>query len=132
MPSIFSKIITGEAPSFKLWENEDFYAFLDINPINPGHTLVIPKLEIDYILDLPEHLYAALWQHCGQLARHIHAAMKCKRVGMAVEGFSVPHAHVHLIPVNGHAELDPNRAVSASTEELEAVQKLICKKIALG
>ena len=129
MPTIFSSIIKGESPAYKLWENEEFLAFLDIMPINPGHTLVIPKLEVDYIFDLPQPLYTTMWQHVRWLAGPIKAAMECKRVGIAVEGFSVAHAHAHLIPVNGNRELSPERAVRATPEQLLEVQRKIVHQI---
>ncbi len=129
MESIFTKIINGKLPAFPLWENEDFIAILDIHPINPGHTLLIPKQQIDYIFDLPDELYNSMWQVAKWLAPFIQQAMQSKRIGIAVEGFGVPHVHVHLVPVNSGNELNPERATSASSEELTIVQNKICQAI---
>jgi histidine triad (HIT) family protein len=129
MPSIFSSIIEGTSPAYRLWEDDEFLAFLDINPVNPGHTLLIPKMEVDYIFEMPETLYDKMWRHVRWLSGPIQAAMNCRKVGIAVEGFSVPHAHVHLIPVNANRELSPERAVRASAAELEEVQQKIARHI---
>jgi histidine triad (HIT) family protein len=129
MASIFSKIIAGEAPAYKLWEDDEFLAFLDINPVNPGHTLLIPKIEIDYLFDLPEPLYQRAWQHVRWLSPKIRSAMQCRKIGVAVEGFSVAHAHIHLIPVNAHGELSPHRSRAASVSELLDTQQRILLEI---
>ena len=127
--TVFTKIINGEAAAYKLWENENFIAILDINPINPGHTLLIPKQQIDYIFDLPDGLYDSMWRIVKWLSPHIQQATECKRIGIAVEGFSVPHVHIHLVPVNSGDELNPERAISATSEQLIDVQKRICRII---
>ena len=127
MASIFTQIVRGELPCYRIWEDPDFLAFLDINPVNPGHTLVIPKIEVEYIFDLPDPLYVVIWQHVRRLAGALQLAAQCKKVGIAVEGFGVPHVHVHLIPVNALGELNPERAVAAEPAELEAVQKQILR-----
>ncbi|MDJ0747599.1 MAG: HIT family protein [Xenococcaceae cyanobacterium MO_167.B27] len=132
MESIFTKIINGKLPAFPLWENEDFIAILDIHPINPGHTLLIPKQQIDYIFDLPDELYNSMWQVAKWLAPFIQQAMQSKRIGIAVEGFGVPHVHIHLVPVNSGNELNPERATSASSEELTIVQDKISQAIKDG
>ena len=106
MASIFSRIIAGEIPSWKVAEDERFYAFLDINPLAEGHTLVIPKKEVDYIFDLDDGTYAGLWQFAGRVARAVREAVPCKRVGVAVLGMEVPHAHIHLVPLQTEADLD--------------------------
>ena len=129
MESIFTKIINGKLPAFPLWENEYFIAILVPDPINPGHTLLIPKQQIDYIFDLPDELYNSMWQVAKWLAPFIQQAMQSKRIGIAVEGFGVPHVHVHLVPVNSGNELNPERATSASSEELTIVQNKICHAI---
>ncbi|MDJ0531933.1 MAG: HIT family protein [Xenococcaceae cyanobacterium MO_207.B15] len=129
MESIFTKIINCKLPAFPLWENEYFIAILVPDPINPGHTLLIPKQQIDYIFDLPDELYNSMWQVAKWLAPFIQQAMQSKRIGIAVEGFGVPHVHVHLVPVNSGNELNPERATSASSEELTIVQNKICQAI---
>ncbi len=130
MPSIFSKIIAGEAPAYKIWEDEEFLAFLDINPVNPGHTLLVPKIEIDYVFDMPEALYDKVWRQARWLAARLKEAMQCNRIGIAVEGFSVPHVHIHLIPVNAHGELSPDRSRPAAAKELTKVHRRIVQEIA--
>ena len=97
--SVFSKIIRGEIPSYKVYEDEHVFAFLDINPINPGHTLVVPKVEIDHLWDLDDATYNNLLTVAKKLARHIKKTLNAPRVGMVVEGFAIPHAHIHLLPV---------------------------------
>ena len=107
MATIFSKIAAGEIPSFKVAESEDFYAFLDINPMAPGHTLVIPrKVEDDYIFNLDQATYEGLWAFARKVAVAIKAAVPCKRVGVAVLGMEVPHAHIHLVPLRSEADMD--------------------------
>jgi len=100
MASIFSRIIAGEIPSYRVAEDEKCFAFLDINPVQPGHTLVIPKHEVDYIFDLDDDEYVALHRFAKRVARAIKRATGCKRVGVAVLGMEVPHAHIHLVPLN--------------------------------
>ena len=100
MSSIFTKIVNGEIPSYKIDEDENYYAFLDINPLAEGHTLVIPKKEIDYIFSLDNDLLSGLIVFAKRIARAIDKVVECERVGIAVIGLEVPHAHVHLIPVN--------------------------------
>ena len=106
MASIFSRIVAGEIPSWKVAEDERYYAFLDINPLAEGHTLVIPKKEVDYIFDLDAEAYAGLWQFAGRVAKAVREAVPCKRVGVAVLGMEVPHAHIHLVPLQSEADLD--------------------------
>ena len=106
MASIFSRIVAGEIPSWKVAEDERYYAFLDINPLAEGHTLVIPKKEVDYIFDLDAETYAGLWQFAGRVAKAVREAVPCKRVGVAVMGMEVPHAHIHLVPLQSEADLD--------------------------
>lgn len=105
--TIFTKIAKGEIPSYKVAENDRFYAFLDINPLAPGHTLVIPKdVEDDYIFHLDEQTYEGLWAFARKVARAIGAAVPCKRVGVAVLGMEVPHTHIHLVPLQSEGDLD--------------------------
>lgn len=106
MASIFSRIAAGEIPSYKVAEDANYYAFLDINPLAEGHTLVIPKKEVDYIFDLDEATYAGLWQFAARVAKAVRAAIPCKRVGVAVLGMEVPHAHIHLVPLQTEGDLD--------------------------
>lgn len=106
MASIFSKIIQGDIPSHKIAENEHCFAFLDINPLAKGHTLVVPKLEVDYIFDLDEDILAEMMRFAKPIARAIEAAIPCARIGVTVIGLEVPHAHMHLIPINGVADMD--------------------------
>lgn len=107
MPTIFTKIASGEIPSYKVAENEDYYAFLDINPLAPGHTLVIPKhVEDDYIFHLDDKTYEGLWAFARKVAAALKAAVPCKRVGVAVLGMEVPHTHIHLVPLQTEGDLD--------------------------
>lgn len=105
MATIFSKIVAGEIPSYKVAEDESFYAFLDINPLVKGHTLVIPKREVDYIFDLEDEELAAMHVFAKSVAKAIEQAVSCKRVGVAVMGLEVPHAHIHLIPINKESDM---------------------------
>jgi histidine triad (HIT) family protein len=98
-PSIFTRIINGEIPAYKIYEDEKVIAILDVHPIYEGHTLVIPKIQIDHIWDLSEDDYSYLWSACNKIAKHIHKVIASPRVGVVVEGFGVPHCHVHLIPI---------------------------------
>lgn len=106
MATIFSRIIAGEIPSYKVAEDDFCYAFLDINPLAGGHTLVVPKLEVDYIFDLPESDYGHLFAFARKVATAQKAAIECKRIGVAVLGMEVPHAHIHLVPLQSEADLD--------------------------
>lgn len=106
MATIFSRIVAGEIPSYKIAENEYFYAFLDISPLKIGHTLVIPKREVDYIFDLDDTELAGLHVFSKQIALAIKQAFPCKRVGVAVIGLEVPHAHVHLVPIDSMKDID--------------------------
>jgi len=107
MATIFTKIAKGEIPSYKVAENEDYYAFLDISPLAEGHTLVIPKnCEDDYIFNLDEKTYEGLWSFARKVAVALKAAVPCKRVGVAVLGMEVPHTHIHLVPLQSEADLD--------------------------
>lgn len=105
MASIFSRIVAGEIPSHKVAENDEFFAFLDINPVAMGHTLVIPKQEIDYIFDIEDPLLGRMMAFAKRVARAQEAVIPCKRVGLAVMGLEVPHAHIHLIPIQKEADM---------------------------
>ena len=126
MSSIFSKIISGEIPSYKIAENEKFFAFLDIMPLAIGHTLVVPKKEIDYIFDLPENLLAEMMVFSKYVAKKIEKSIKCDRIGVSVIGLEVPHAHIHLIPINSIADMDFSKEkLKLSHEEFIKVAALI-------
>lgn len=122
MDCIFCKIIEGTIPSQKVWEDENFFAFLDIRPLQKGHLLIVPKIHVEEIFDLPEDLYTKLFLAGNKLKKPLQQAVHSKKVGFIVEGFGVPHAHLHLIPINNPHELDPNKAHSVNKEELEKVQ----------
>jgi histidine triad (HIT) family protein len=108
MATIFTKIIRGEIPSYKVAEDENYYAFLDINPLKPGHTLVVPKLEIDYIFDLPVDQLAGMMVFSQKVAAAIKSAFPCNRIGIAVLGLEVPHAHIHLVPMDSMQDINFN------------------------
>ncbi|XOV93660.1 MAG: HIT family protein [Bacteroidota bacterium] len=132
MPSIFSRIISGEIPSHKVAENEDYLAFLDINPLVEGHTLVIPKKEVDYIFDLDDDTLSGLSVFAKKVARGIEKVVPCERIGMTVIGLEVPHAHVHLIPINGINDMYfGNQKLAFSQEELAATAEKIRSEIKL-
>lgn len=120
MASIFTKIIQGEIPAHKVAENEHFLAFLDINPNAKGHTLCIPKVEVDRLFDLDKDTYTALMEFSREVALGLKQAIACKRIGMSVIGLEVPHVHVHLIPLNEMSEMTFNHKVNMSQEELAA------------
>lgn len=122
MSSIFSKIVNGTIPAYKVAEDDRFLAFLDINPLTKGHTLVIPKQETDYLFDLEEDLFADLQRFAYKVAKGIKQATACDRVGVCVIGFEVPHAHVHLIPMNEMADMDFRRPkLKLSAEEFTSI-----------
>ena len=128
MASIFSRIVNGEIPSWKVAEDENYYAFLDINPLAKGHTLVIPKMEEDYIFNLPADTYAGLWGFANKVAKALDIAVPSKRVGVAVLGMEVPHAHIHLVPLNSEQDLDFRKEkLSLSKEEFAAIAESISK-----
>ncbi len=122
MATIFTRIAGGEIPSYKVAESEDFYAFLDINPLALGHTLVIPRnVEDDYIFHLDEATYEGLWAFARKVATAIRAAVPCKRVGVAVLGMEVPHTHIHLVPLNTEGDMDFRNKKSFSPEQMAKV-----------
>nr|WP_315219647.1 HIT family protein [uncultured Flavobacterium sp.] len=125
MSSIFTKIVNGEIPSYKIAEDDNFLAFLDVNPNAKGHTLCIPKQEIDKIFDIEDDLYLGLMAFAKKIALALEKTVPCKRVGMAVVGLEVPHAHVHLIPLNEMDEMRFQNKVSLSKEEFEILAKNI-------
>lgn len=117
MATIFSKIIKGEIPCYKVAENDKFFAFMDINPVQKGHTLVIPKKETDYIFDIEDNDLAEMMVFAKQIAVRIKAAIPCTKVGVAVIGLEVPHAHIHLVPMQKEGDLDFSRPKLKLTEE---------------
>ena len=125
MSSIFTKIIKGEIPCYKIVEDADFLAFLDVNPNAKGHTLCIPKQEVDKVFDLEDDLYLGLMQFSKKVAVALKKTIPCNRIGMAVIGLEVPHAHVHLIPLNEMDEMRFKNKVSMTKEEFEALAKQI-------
>ena len=130
MASIFSKIIAGEIPAHKLREDDRFLAFLDVRPIRPGHALVIPKVEIDELFDLPPDLLGDLFVFAQPVAAAIKAQSGAARVGVAVVGVEVPHAHVHLVPLDGPQDIDFRRAQPADPDELAALAEQLRARIA--
>ncbi|MGM0565637.1 MAG: HIT family protein [Bacteroidota bacterium] len=117
MSSIFSKIVSGEIPSYKIAEDDKFLAFLDINPLAKGHTLVIPKKEVDYLFDIEDDLLGEMMVFSKKVARAIDAVIPCERVGMTVIGLEVPHAHIHLIPINSIYDMDFKQPKKKFSEE---------------
>ena len=129
--TIFSKIINGEIPSYKVAENEKFYAFLDINPLQKGHTLIVPKLaepEADYIFDLEDDILSEMLVFAKQVARGIKGAVACKRVGVAVIGLEVPHVHMHLIPISKEGDMSfANQKLTLPSEEMAEMANSIAE-----
>lgn len=129
--TIFSKIINGDIPSYKVAENEKFYAFLDINPLQKGHTLVVPKLaepEADYIFDLEDDILSEMLVFAKQVARGIKGAVECKRVGVAVIGLEVPHVHMHLIPISKEGDMSfANQKLTLPSEEMAEIANSIAE-----
>jgi histidine triad (HIT) family protein len=131
MASIFSKIINGELPAYKVAETDEFLAFLDINPNAKGHTLCIPKEEVNKIFDLDKETYGGLMEFSRKVAIGLEKSVSCKRVGMAVVGLEVPHVHVHLIPLNSMGDMDFSRKKNMSDQEFEELTAKIKANIHL-
>jgi histidine triad (HIT) family protein len=130
MASIFSKIVKGEIPCYKVAETDDFLAFLDIQPVAKGHTLVIPKKEVDYYYDLEDELLAGINLFAKKVAQAIREVVPCNRIGTAVIGLEVPHAHVHLIPINGLHDMSfEKERLSFTSEEFSNLAKAIAEKV---
>ncbi len=130
MPSIFSKIIAGEIPCYKIGENSDFIAFLDVFPLKKGHALVVPKKEVDYIFDLDDETYKGLMSFAKQVSVAIKQAIPCNRVGLSVIGLEVPHAHIHLIPINTVNDMNfSNEKLKFTKDEFEEIAAQIRKYI---
>lgn len=132
MATIFTKIAKGEIPSYKVAENEDYYAFLDINPLAEGHTLVIPKnVEDDYIFNLEESQYNGLCAFARKVAIAMKSAIPCKRIGVAVLGMEVPHTHIHLVPLNSESDLDFRKEkLSLSADKMKSIADSILSEYA--
>lgn len=128
--TIFSKIINGEIPSYKITENEKFYAFLDIFPLQKGHTLIVPKIEVDKIFDVPDAYLNELMQFAKPIAKAIESSFSCNRVSIVTIGLEVPHAHVHLIPINAAEDINfANPKLQLSKEDFLQIQQLIISKL---
>ncbi len=130
MASIFSKIVNGEIPAYKVAEDENYLAFLDIFPVAKGHTLVIPKKEVDYIFDLEDDVYVGLQVFAKKVAIGLKKAIPCKKVGVLVLGLEVPHAHIHLIPMQNEADLlNFSKKLKFTAEEFQNIKELISENI---
>lgn len=130
MSSIFTKIIQGEIPSYKLAENDKFYAFLDIFPLAKGHTLVVPKQEIDYIFDLENNLLGEMMVFAKMVGKAIESVVPCERIGVTVIGLEVPHAHIHLIPINSITDMDFSKEkLKLGKEEFEQLAREISSRV---
>ncbi len=128
--TIFSKIIQGEIPAYKIAENELFFAFLDIFPLQKGHVLVVPKIEVDKVFDLPDHYLSEMLVFAKPIAEAIAASFPCDRISMVTVGLEVPHAHLHLIPINQAEDINfANPKLQLSKQELQAIQVLIVSKL---
>ena len=130
MATIFTRIINGEIPCYKIAEDENYFAFLDINPMVKGHTLVIPKKEVDYIFDLDKETIAGLMQFAQRVAKAIESTIPCKRIGVAVLGLEVPHAHIHLVPLNNESDIDFHKPkLKLESEEFIKIAEAISKAV---
>lgn len=126
MSSIFTKIIKGEIPSYKIAEDDNYYAFLDISPLKEGHTLVVPKVEVDYIFDLDDDIYAGLMLFAKRVAKAVGKSIKCEKVGLAVIGLDVRHVHIHVIPLNSGSDLDFSKPkLQLSKEDMQKTASII-------
>ena len=132
MATIFTKIINGEIPCYKVAEDTDYFAFLDINPLREGHTLVVPKKEIDYVFDLDDNQLAGLILFSKKVAAAIKSVIPCNRIGIAILGLEVPHAHIHLVPMDSMDDINfKNPKLKFSPEEFRAIAEKISKKVIL-
>lgn len=131
MATIFSKIISGEIPSYKIAENDKFYAFLDINPVQPGHTLIVPKVEEDYIFGLDDETLGAMMIFAKRVAESIKAVVECRKIGVAVIGLEVNHAHIHLIPITNEGDMDFKKKKTLPEEEMKALCTRISAEVKL-
>lgn len=132
MAGIFARIATGEIPSYKVAENDKFFAFLDINPLAKGHTLVIPKQEVDYIFDIDDEQYVEMWQFAAKVAKAIKTVVPCIKIGVAVIGLEVPHAHIHLVPLNSMNDINFSRPkLQFPADEMKNLADEISKEFSL-
>lgn len=132
MSSVFSKIVSGDIPCYKIAEDENFLAFLDINPIAKGHTLVIPKKEVDYIFDIEDELYQKYFLFAKKVAASIKKCIQCERIGMTVIGLEVPHAHIHLVPIKSIYDIDFKKPkLKLSSEEFKMISERISSRVVL-
>lgn len=130
MASIFSKIVAGEIPSYKVAEDNAHYAFLDINPVAPGHTLVIPKKEVDYLFDLTDEEYSSLLLFAKKVALAMKKALPCERIGVTVMGLEVPHAHIHLVPINKENDMNFSKPkLTLDQKDMVEIAQSIAKNI---
>ena len=130
MASIFSRIVAGEIPCYKVAENDRYFAFLDINPVAKGHTLVIPKHEVDYIFDLDDEEYAGLMQFAKKVAAAMRSVIDCKRIGVAVMGLEVPHTHVHLVPISKESDMNFfKEKLTVGAEEMSEIARKISEAV---
>lgn len=127
MASLFSRIASGEIPSYKVAETDRYFAFLDINPVQPGHVLVIPKQEQDYIFDIDDEQFAGLHLFAKKVARALKKAVPCRKVGVAVIGLEVPHAHIHLVPMTNEGDMDFHKKQTLPESEMTAIAKAIAE-----
>lgn len=128
MECLFCNIINKKIFSFKVWEDENFFAFLDTAPINPGHVLLVPKNHVEDIFVLPDYLFNEIFKATRKLAEPLKQVTSAKRIGIAIEGFSISHAHIHLVPVYKGNDLNPERARKASEAELDKMQKILSNR----
>lgn len=130
MPTIFSRIIAGEIPCYKIAEDDRYFAFMDINPVAPGHVLVVPKLEESYIFNLSDEEYTGLTLFARKVAKGLERAVPCKRVGVAVIGLEVPHAHIHLVPLRNEGDMDFKHKLTLPDEEMRRLCDAISAEVA--
>ena len=123
MATLFTRIIEGEIPSYRVAEDAEFYAFLDINPVQPGHTLVVPRQEVDYVFDIEDDLLGRMMVFAKQVARQIQTVTKCRKVAVLVLGLEVKHAHIHLVPINAEGDIDLKKKLQLPAEEMERIAR---------
>lgn len=129
MASLFTRIINGEIPCHKIHEDENYFAFLEIRPINPGHALVVPKKEVDYLFDVDDDLLSGMMVFAKKIAHAVQKGVECKRLGVMVAGLEVPHAHIHLIPIVGLSDLNFDKQQPAENDELARIAEKIRKHL---
>lgn len=130
MATIFSKIVNGEIPCYKVYEDDEFLAFLDVSPVSKGHILVIPKKETDYIFDIEDQSYARMWQFAKKISKALKLSVSCERIGISVIGLEVAHAHIHLLPINSLEDMNFSKPkMSFSKQEFEEIADTIASNI---